>query len=227
MVEYLVPGEEPHGIGPRPRLKERLGRCRQRLRIPPQVDGIVQHRFALRLALQEADQGAGFDAVRVDREEALEAARAQETHRLQQAVAVQRGLAPVELDIAVLGHGGEGALEHARGVGGVPPLRGAKHRAPGAGAVAEVAVVEVELAEHAILRVEGLDTLVEGDGPQLRVAMRVVQAPIVSVVDDRILGDGLQRLTRVLGHELEHAVPVLGGGVGLARKVFGVHAEEA
>src|SRR5262245_56124094 len=146
---------------------------------------------------------------------------------MQQAVTVQRGFAPVELDVAVRGYGSEGALEHARGMRGVPPLGGAKHRAPGAGTIAEVAVVEVELAEHAILRVEGLDTLGESDRPQLRVAVRVFQAPIVGVIDARTLADGLERFARVLGYELDHPPPVLSGGVGLTRKVVGVHAEEA
>jgi hypothetical protein len=109
----------------------------------------------------------------------------------------------------------------------VPPLGGTKHRTPGAGAIAEVAVVEIEFAEHAILRVEGLDALVEGDGPQLRVSVHVVETPVVDVVDDGIVGDGLERLARVVGDKPEHTPPVFCGGMGFARKVFGIHAEEA
>jgi hypothetical protein len=55
----------------------------------------------------------------------------------------------------------------------------------------------------------------------------VVETPVVDVVDDGIVGDGLERLTRVLGNKPEHAPPVFGGGMGFARKVFGIHAEEA
>src|SRR5262245_26407916 len=109
----------------------------------------------------------------------------------------------------------------------VPPLGGTEHCTPGAGAIAEVTVIEVELAEHAILRAEGLNTLVEGDGPQLRVAVHVVEAPVVDVVDDCILGDGLERLARVLGDKPEDTSPVLGSSMGLARKIFSIHAKEA
>ena len=227
MVEHFIPREEPLGVRLSPRLQEGFGTRRQRVRIPPQINGIVEDRLTLRIALQEVNERPGFDPIRVDREEARKAARPEKAHGLQQALAVERGLTPVELDVAVRGHGREGTFEHPRGMRRVPPLGGTKHRTPGTGAIAEVAVVEVEFAEHTILRVEGLDTLVEGDGPQLRVAVHVVEAPVVDVVDDSIVGDGLERLARVLGDKPEHTPPVLGGGMGLAGKVFGIHAEEA
>ncbi len=73
-----------------------------RLRIPPQVHGIVEDRLTLRIALQAVNQRPGFDAVRVDREEALEAAAAQKPYGLPQAVVVQRRLATVKVEVAVV-----------------------------------------------------------------------------------------------------------------------------
>ena len=153
--------------------------------------------------------------------------RPEKAHGLKQALAVERGLPSVKLDVAVRSHSRKGPFEHPPGMRCVPPLGGTKHRTPGTGAIAEVAVVEIELAEYAILRVEGLDTLVEGDGPQLRVAVQVIEVLVVDVVDDCILGDGLERLVRVLGDKSQHAPPIFGGGMSFTRKVFSVHAKEA
>ena len=72
MVEHLVAGEEPLGVRPSPRLEEGFGARGQRLGVAPEVDRIVEHRLALRVALEEVNQRPGFDAVREDREEARE-----------------------------------------------------------------------------------------------------------------------------------------------------------
>jgi len=165
MVEHFIAREEPLGVSPSPRLQEGFGTCRQRVRIPPQINRIVEDCLTLRITLQEVNECLGFDPIRVYCEETGEAARPEKAHGLQQAVAVERGLAPLELDVAIRSYSGEGPFEHTPGMCRVPSLRGTEHRTPSAGAIAEVAVVEVEFAEQAILRVEGLDALVKGNGP--------------------------------------------------------------
>src|SRR5262249_29302039 len=56
MVEHFIPREEPLRVGPSPRLQEGFGTCRQRVRIPPQINGIVEDRLTLRITLQEVNE---------------------------------------------------------------------------------------------------------------------------------------------------------------------------
>src|SRR5262249_39423553 len=164
-IEHFISSEEPLRVSPSPHLQEGFGTSGQRVRIPPQINRIVEDCLTLRITLQEVNECLGFDPIRIYCEETGEAARPEKAHGLQQALAVECGLTPIELDVAIRSYSGEGTLEHTPGMRRVPSLGGTEHRTPGAGAIAEVAVVEIELAEHAILCVEGLDALVKGNGP--------------------------------------------------------------
>src|SRR5262245_23171435 len=99
MVEHFIPREEPLRVRPSPRLQEGFGTSGQRVRIPPQINRIVENCLALRITLQEVNERLGFDPIRVYGEEAGEAARSEKAHGLQQALAVERGLTPIELDV--------------------------------------------------------------------------------------------------------------------------------
>src|SRR5262245_40620558 len=116
MIEHFISREEPLGVRPPPRLQEGFGTRRQRVRIPPQLNGIVEDRLTLRIAFQKVNQRPGFDSIRVNCEEARKAVRPEKAHGLQQALAVERRLTPVELDVAVRGHSREGTLEYPRGM---------------------------------------------------------------------------------------------------------------
>src|SRR5947209_4648258 len=130
---------------------------RQRLRVAPMVDRIVEHRLAPRVALQDVDQALGFDAVREDGDQAAEAAFAHVTDRALDLLDVERRLAAVELQVAVGGEGREGLVEDGGRVALVPALGRAVDRAPGAGPVAEVPFVEVQLAQLGVALGEVLD----------------------------------------------------------------------
>ena len=173
-------------------------------------------------------QAVGFDAVREDREEAAEAVRAQPRHRVDDRVGVQRRLAAVELHVAVGGDAAQRLLEHRRRrtvwyhPSGEPLI---VHEA--AGAVAEVALVEVQLAQLGVAGGVVLDRLVERIGPSAGLAVGVVQAPVVGVVDDLVVLDARERFAGVLGDEAQHADAVVLGGAGGAGEVLGVHLEDA
>src|SRR5438132_1266849 len=217
--EHLVALEDAARVRRGPRLETGLRMRRQRLRVAPMVDGVVEHRLAPQVALQDVDQALGLDAVREDGDQAAEAALAHVADRPLDLLGVERRLAAVELQVAVGGEGREGLVEDGGRVALVPALGRAVDRAPGAGPVAEVPFVEVQLAQLGVALGEVLDRLVEEDRPQVRRPRRVVQAPVVDVVDDLVVGDPLEGDAGVPGDEAEHAAAVLLGRAGLAREV--------
>src|SRR5712692_5123724 len=225
--QHLVALEDAPRMLRRPRLEARPGVRRQRLRVAPVVDGVVEHGLAPPIALQDVDQALGLDAVREHGDQAAEAALAHVADGLLHLARVERRLAAVELQVAVGRQGGERLVEHGGRVALVPALGRAVDRAPGAGPVAEVPFVEMQLAQLGVALGEVLDRLVEEDRAEMRGPRGVVQAPVVDVVDDLVVGDPPQGEPGVLRHEAEHAATVLLGAAGLAREVLGVYLEDA
>ena len=123
---------------------------------------------------------------------------------------VERRLAAVELEVAVGRERRERLVEHGRRVGLVPAVGRAVDRAPRAGAIAEVPLVEVQLAQLGVVRRVVLDRLVEDDGADVRIAVRCRSGPsrrrcrpprsrrCVSSASAGVIGD-----------EAQHAAPVV------------------
>ena len=129
--EDLVALEQAVRVGARPRFEALARVRRQRLGVAAVVDRVVQHRLAARDRCRGWRAGvSALHAVREDREQAAEAARAQVTHGVDDRVGVQRRLAAVELDVAVGGDAAQRLVEHRRRVRSVPPVRRAVDRAP-------------------------------------------------------------------------------------------------
>ena len=71
-----------------------------------------------------------------------------------------------------------------------------------------------------------LDRFVEQDGAEMRLTINVVQAPIVGIVDNLVLGNGLERQRGMLGHEAQDPRTILTGRIGCAGKILRVHLEQ-
>ena len=63
----------------------------------------------------------------------------------------------------------------------------------------------MQLAQLGVAFVVVLDRLVKKDRAEMRLARRVVQPPVVGVVDDLVVGDRVEREAGVLGDEAQHA----------------------
>ena len=106
----------------RPGFELLLGVPGHRLGVTPVVDRVVEHRFDPFIGLENANQLVGLNAVREHRDQAFEAELAHGADRVENLFCVQRRLAAVEAQVAVLGHGANGLLEHRPRVGLVPPV---------------------------------------------------------------------------------------------------------
>ena len=96
-----------------------------------------------------------------------------------------------------------------------------------AGAIAEVALIEVQLAQSLVGRRIVLDRLVKGDRADVGLTVRVVQAPVVGVVDDLVALDLLRLEPGVIGDETQHTASIVFPGALTAGEVLRVHLEDA
>src|SRR4030095_6507055 len=96
--EHLVALEDAAGVRRGPRLEPRPRVRVQRLCIAPMVDRVVEHGLAPLVALQDGEEASRADAVREDRHETAEAARAHVADRRDDVLVMQRRLAAVELE---------------------------------------------------------------------------------------------------------------------------------
>ena len=225
--QHLVALEDAVRVRARPVVQALTGVGRYRIRVAAVVDRVVQHRLALRIGLEDGDQLLRLDAIREHGDQAGKAPFTYVAHRLDDLARMQRRLATVELQVAVRTERVKRLVEHFGRVCPVPALGRAVDRAPGTGPVAEVALVEMKLPEFTVGRGEVLHWLMKRDRADVRIAVRVVETPVVRVVDELVTGDLLELQPRVLSHEAQHAAAVLLARARSAGEVLGVHPENA